>query len=229
MPASTYHKLNNPAWYSLAETHKDFAVGDNEIKRYQKDTAPFLAYPPGEEDAFIQPDQFIEVNESFFIIGDLPALPNNYHVESRLLCVQMICTLVVITNTTAVIEELGETDDTQMTGLINLVQPGYYKPGTRLMGDYYGIRHNGQLISMTGERIRMNGFTEISAVVTHPAFTGRGYAQRLVAHTVNKNLAAGIVPFLHVAQTNERAIKLYEHLGFTQRRIIAFWKIKREQ
>lgn len=229
MSASTYHKLNNPTWYSLAETHRNFAIGNHEIKRYQKDIAPFLAYSSGEEDAFIQPDQFIDVNESFFIIGDLPALPSNYITESRLLCVQMICTTAVKINTNAAIEELGEADDEQMTSLINLVQPGYYKPGTRLMGNYYGIRNNDQLIAMTGERMRMNGFTEISAVVTHPEFTGRGYARQLVAHTVNKNIAAGIIPFLHVAQTNERAIKLYEHLGFTQRRIIAFWKIKRER
>jgi GNAT superfamily N-acetyltransferase len=227
MSAATYHKLNNPAWFSLAETHKDFAIGNDEIKCYKKNIAPFLAYSSDEEDAFIQPDQFIDVNESFFIIGDLPTLPNNYITESRLLCVQMICTAAIKISTAAAIEELGEADDAQMSTLINLVQPGYYKPGTRLMGDYFGIRHNGQLVSMTGERMRMNGFTEISAVVTHPEFTGRKYAQQLVAHTVNKNISAGIIPFLHVAQTNERAIKIYEHLGFTQRRIIVFWKMKR--
>jgi ribosomal protein S18 acetylase RimI-like enzyme len=228
MSATTYHKLNNPAWYSLAETHKDFAIGNDEIKRYQKDIAPFLAYLSDEEDAFIQPDQFVDINDSFFIIGDLPALPNNYTTESKLLCVQMICAAAVKINTTAAIEELGKADDAQMTALINLVQPGYYKPGTRLMGDYFGIRVDGQLVSMTGERMRMKGFTEISAVVTHPEFTGRKYAQQLVGHTVNKNIDAGVIPFLHVAQTNERAIKIYEHLGFFQRRIIVFWKIKRE-
>jgi GNAT superfamily N-acetyltransferase len=227
MSATTYHKLNNPAWYSLAETHKDFAIGNNEIKRYQKNIAPFLAYYADEEDMLIQPDKLVNTGESFFIIGDMPNLPPNYITESKLLCVQMICTTAVKINTTATLEELGESDDVQMTFLLNLVQPGYYKPGTRLMGEYYGIRHNGQLVSMTGERMRMNGFTEISAVVTHPEFTGRKYAQQLVAHTVNKNISAGIIPFLHVAQTNERAIKIYEHLGFTQRRIIVFWKMKR--
>jgi GNAT superfamily N-acetyltransferase len=227
MSAATYHKLNNPAWFSLAETHKDFAIGNNEIKCYKKTIAPFLAYCSEEEDAFIQPDQFVDINDSFFIIGDLPTLPNNYVTESRLLCVQMICTAAIKINTAAAIEELGEADDAQMSTLISLVQPGYYKPGTRLMGDYFGIRVDDQLVSMTGERMRMNGFTEISAVVTHPEFTGRKYAQQLVAHTVNKNISAGIIPFLHVAQTNERAIKIYEHLGFTQRRIIVFWKMKR--
>lgn len=229
MPAATYHKLDNPAWHSLTETHKHFAIGNDEIKRYQRTIAPFVTYHSDKKDILNQLNQWINCNESFFIIGDLPALPSNYITESKLLCAQMICTAEINTAANVVIEELGETDDEQMISLVNLVQPGYYNPGTRLMGDYYGIRYNDQLVSMAGERMRMNGLTEISAVVTHPDFTGRKYAQQLVAHVANKNLASQIIPFLHVAETNERAIKLYEHLGFLQRRIIAFWKIKREE
>jgi len=95
------------------------------------------------------------------------------------------------------------------------------------MGDYYGIYENGQLVSVTGERMRMPALTEISAVVTHPDFTGRKYAQQLIAFVSNKNLHAGNIPFLHVAETNERAIRIYEHLGFIKRRMINFTKIKR--
>jgi GNAT superfamily N-acetyltransferase len=228
MPDATYHKLNNPAWYSLAETHQHFAIGNDEIKRYEKNIAPFVACHSDKKDVLARLDQWISPGEFFFIIGDLPPLPSNYITESRLLCVQMICTASISAASTGTIEELSKADDEQMISLINLVQPGYYNPATRLMGDYYGIRCHGQLVSMAGERMRMDGFTEISAVVTHPEFTGRRYAQQLVAHVVNKNIAAGVIPFLHVAETNERAIKLYEHLGFFQRRIIAFRKIKRE-
>jgi GNAT superfamily N-acetyltransferase len=228
MPVLPDHKLDNPAWYSLTETHRHFAIGNNEIKRYLKNIVSFAAYHSGKKDILNQLDQWIDPGESFFLIGDIPALPPNYTSESSLPCVQMICTAKIKITETDIIEQLGEADDEQMTALINLVQPGYYKPGTRLMGDYSGIRHNGQLVAMTGERMRMEGFTEISAVVTHPDFTGRKYAQQLVAHATNKNLAAGITPYLHTAETNERAIKIYEHLGFVQRRIIAFRKIKRE-
>jgi len=114
-----------------------------------------------------------------------------------------------------------------MLALINLVQPGYFLPGTRLMGDYFGIWQNGELVAVTGERMRMHGLTEISAVVTHPDFTGRLYAQQLVAHVSKKNIDAGIVPFLHVAESNERAIAIYQRLGYTRRRNIDFWKIRR--
>ena len=88
----------------------------------------------------------------------------------------------------AIIEQLEQNDEQQMLALINLVQPGYFLPGTRMMGDYYGIRQNGELVAVTGERMRMDGLTEISAVVTHPGFTGRKYAQQLVAHVANKNM-----------------------------------------
>ncbi|MDP4262294.1 MAG: GNAT family N-acetyltransferase [Bacteroidota bacterium] len=225
--SATTYKLDNPAWYSLTETHKIFAMGNDEIKRYEKTIAPFVACHPDKKDILRHLDSWISPHESFFMIGDLPELPSNYIRESKLPCIQMICTKEINITPTAVIQELGKPDDEDMLSLINLVQPGYYNPGTRLMGDYYGIRYNGQLVSLTGERMRMNGFTEISAVVTHPGFTGRQYAQQLIAHVANKNRIAGITPFLHVAETNERAIKLYQHLGFVQRRMITFRKMKR--
>ena len=141
----------------------------------------------------------------------------------------MICSSPITISSNATIEKLGEANEAEMTALVNKVLPGYYKPGTRLMGDYYGIKNNGQLVSMAGERMRLNGLTEISAVVTDAAFTGRKYAQQLTAWITNKKLAEGITPFLHTAATNERAIKLYEYLGFTKRRVIDFTKIKRIQ
>jgi len=226
MPEKNLYKLDNPAWHALSETHACFALGNDSVKRYQPHIVAFAAYNTG-KNITGQLDELIDVHESFFIIGDLPAFNANYHIESILPCEQMICTQQIEINITAAVEEPGEADDAEIAALINLVQPGYYKPGTRLMGDYFGIRQNSGLVAVTGERMRMNGLTEISAVVTHPDFTGRKYAQQLVAHVVNKNLTAGIIPFLHVSQTNERAIRIYELLGFVKRRIIDFTKIKR--
>jgi len=220
-------KLDNPAWYSLTETHKHFALGNEDIKRYPENIAPFVAFHSDKKNILNQLDKWMNPGESFFIIGDLPALPSNFIIENSLVCTQMLCTENISLTTTSEIEKLDEADDQQMISLINLVLPGYYKPGTRLMGDYFGIRHNGELVAMTGERMCMDGLAEISAVVTHPDFTGRGYAQQLVAQTSNKNLAAGIIPFLHTGERNERAIKIYTHLGFKQRRIITFHRIKR--
>lgn len=227
MMGDHYFKLDNPAWYALKETHACFAIGDDRTKRYHPDIVAFSAYEDGTKSLLAAFDSLIALNESFFIIGDLPTVDNNYIIESILPCVQMICTKSIDIPITEILLELGKADDDAIVRLINEVQPGYYKPGTRLMGSYFGIRQNGQLVAVAGERMRMSGFTEVSAVVTHSGFTGRRYAQQLVSHVVNKNLAAGIIPFLHVSATNERAIKIYELLGFITRRIINFTKLRK--
>ena len=222
-----YQKLDNPAWYALNETHACFAIGNHEVKRYRPEIVVFSAYRSNAKNVFEKFNVLASVDESFFLIGELPELASNYVIENTLPCVQMTCRSEIKTAITATITGLGEAADEQLESLINLVQPGYYKRDTRLMGDYYGIYENGQLVSVTGERMRMHALTEISAVVTHPDFTGRKYAQQLIAFVSNKNLHAGNIPFLHVAETNERAIRIYEHLGFIKRRMINFTKIKR--
>lgn len=226
MPA-IYNKLDNPAWYALSETHKDFAIGNHILKCYRKNIVAFTAFDTSRKNMLTGLDELIEKDELFFIIGQLPLLPDNYTIENTLPCLQMICTLPIIRTADVIIEKLGVQDEEEMTALVNSVQPGYYKPGTRLMGDYYGIKDNGRLVAMAGERMRMDGLTEISAVVTHPAFTGRKYAQQLMTCITNKNLAIGIIPFLHTAATNERAIKIYDYLGFAKRKVINFTRIKR--
>lgn len=109
--------------------------------------------------------------------------------------------------------------------LVNLVQPGYFKEKTALLGNYYGIFEKGELIAVTGERMKMADFVEISAVVTHPEHTGKGLAKQLVAHTANAIIEQGKMPYLHVVESNEGAIKLYEKLDFITRRKISFWHI----
>jgi predicted GNAT family acetyltransferase len=110
--------------------------------------------------------------------------------------------------------------------IVNLVQPGYFKEKTAELGQYFGIYKNGDLVAVTGERMRMHEFTEVSAVVTHPAHTGKGYAKQLIKHTCKKIFKEQKLPYLHVAETNVAAIKLYEKLGFTTRRKISFWNLK---
>jgi ribosomal protein S18 acetylase RimI-like enzyme len=221
------YKLDNPAWYSLLETHQHFAIGSNELKRYHPQIVSFAAFQSERKNVLNELDNLIEVDESFFLIGEFSGLPGNYIVETILPCAQMICDKPISLKITEPIEPLAEKDDDEIISLINITMPGYYLRGTRLMGDYFGIRVNGELVAMTGERMRMDRLTEISAVVTHPEFTGRGYAQQLVAYTSNKNFEQGVIPYLHTGATNERAIKIYELLGYTTRRIIDFTRIKR--
>jgi predicted GNAT family acetyltransferase len=82
------------------------------------------------------------------------------------------------------------------------------------MGEFWGIRIDGRLASMAGERMRPPGHTEVSGVCTHPDFRGRGLARRLSAYVTARILARGERPFLHAWKTNEAAIGLYERLGY---------------
>jgi predicted GNAT family acetyltransferase len=95
--------------------------------------------------------------------------------------------------------------------------PGPFGPRTRELGQYIGIRVDGALAAMAGERMRLDGFVEISAVCVDPEHRGRGYAALLVAWLVRKLREEGATPFLHVFPDNLSAIALYERLGFTAR------------
>lgn len=73
--------------------------------------------------------------------------------------------------------------------------------------------------------MKMDGYTELSAIVTHPQHTGKGYAKQLIVHASNKIFAESQIPYLHVADTNINAIGLYKKLGFVTRKKISFWKL----
>lgn len=213
--------LDNPAWHALSSKHKEFAIGTAAAKRYAPEIVSFIGFEERPDSL----DPFMQAGESFFIIGDLPPLPPHWEMQHELVCLQMVCEHSITDHEGPVIEPLS--DSREMYNLVTKVQPGYYLPDTHRMGNYYGIRVNNELVAMAGERMRLEGLTELSAIVTLPAFTGRKYARHLITHLVNTNLAAGIIPFLHVSEKNERAIGLYEHLGFVTRRKISFYLVKK--
>ncbi|PSL44187.1 FR47-like protein [Chitinophaga niastensis] len=219
--------LDNPVWHALQTTHQKFAIGTPVIQRYPAHILPFIGYEKSAVNPLNDILPWITANEKVFIVGDLPALPVSWSVLANLDCAQMICPelpTAPVKNTMEILS-LSQEDNEEMFALINLVQPGFFKRGTPLLGNYYGIKVQGKLIAMAGQRLGMQGFTEISAVCTHPDFTGKGFAQQLVLHLCKNIHAQGTIPILHVLNTNKRAVGLYELLGFTKRRDIPFWQI----
>jgi ribosomal protein S18 acetylase RimI-like enzyme len=113
--------------------------------------------------------------------------------------------------------ELGAADAAEMMELTTLTKPGPFAQRTHELGTYLGIRQDGKLIAMAGERLKIPGFTEVSAVCTHPEHAGKGYARILMAEIMRRIRDRGETPFLHVRESNGHAIALYEKLGFTKR------------
>ncbi|WP_295537498.1 GNAT family N-acetyltransferase [uncultured Pseudacidovorax sp.] len=112
---------------------------------------------------------------------------------------------------------LGDADAAEMLALARLTEPGPFFSRTHTMGRFIGVRIDGRLAAMAGERMRFPGHVEISAVCTHPDFRGQGLARRLSAAVAADIQRRGDLPFLHAWTTNTAAIALYEGLGFVVR------------
>jgi GNAT superfamily N-acetyltransferase len=220
-----HEKLDNPVWHSLSETHKDIAVNYDHIKFYDPAYCPFGGFIET-NNVSSQIDEYSKLINNFFVVGEKPLFSEKILLRKELICLQMVLDKKIETNIEEKIVKLGDTSREALSNLVNEVQPGYFKMKTRLMGDYFGIIKEGMLAAVTGERMKMNDLTEVSAVVTHPSYTGKGFAKQLVAYTANKIFDENKTPYLHVAETNFSAIKLYEKLGFKTRRKISFWNLE---
>nr|WP_240926633.1 GNAT family N-acetyltransferase [Rhodococcus kroppenstedtii] len=110
-----------------------------------------------------------------------------------------------------------------MRALIDAARPGPFWPRTPELGTYLGVRDDDDtLVAMAGERLQPPGWTEISAVCTLPSARGQGLAGALVGELVRRILARGDRPFLHLAEANTAALRVYERLGFVLRRRVVF-------
>ncbi|MBI6118301.1 GNAT family N-acetyltransferase [Salegentibacter maritimus] len=218
-------KLDNPVWYSLSEEHYKLSLEYHGIKFYQSEYCPFggfIDHKTPKEGI----NKYFLLTDNFYVVGDKPILTDKVQLKKELVCNQMLLNQEIDFGISELIIELKTTrQKNDLFGLVNLVQPGYFKSKTSNLGNYYGIYKNDKLVAVTGERMKMDKYTEISAVVTHPEHTGNAYAKQLIKHTANKIFKENKIPYLHVAESNTGAIKLYEKLGFLTRRKISFWNL----
>jgi GNAT superfamily N-acetyltransferase len=219
--------LDNPVYAALCGAHARFAQVRGRVRRYPVDVAPFLALPssPSEQDwrdavDLVAPGTYAAVRYS-------AALPAAWRAVEVFDLVQMIGERVGGVGCPEAIP-LGAADVPEMLELVAQTEPGPFLTRTIELGDYLGIRCDGTLVAMAGERFHLDGWTEISAVCTRPEYRGRGLASQLV-----EALAAAIElrsqrVFLHVLSTNTGAIRLYEELGFSVRQTATITVVARE-
>jgi GNAT superfamily N-acetyltransferase len=222
--------LVDPVRNALNSVHARFAVGQASARRYPAEVAPFAVIDDTSEPTLSRLGALLVPGEQVYIFNEPPKEMNGLFFGPPLHTFQMLAP------EDATIE-IGEseahpvlmTSDCagEMFDLISLVFPGFYQPRTYEMGTYYGIRVEGMLVAMAGERLCLTGYREISGVCTHPAHAGRGYARTLVKRLVQDHADAGVKSFLHVGKANTRAAALYEHMRFRVLRSIALWPISR--
>ena len=167
-------------------------------------------------------------DDTVYLLGVAPTLPDGWSLEAFPRLAQMICTAPIPVVDGPEMIELTEAHRADVLELTALVYPHYFRPRTMEMGRYFGIYQNGRLAAMAGERMGWDTHQEISAICTHPDFNGRGYARRLTAMLTNDNLERGRTPFLHASHENHRALRMYEQLGYVYRPDIGFWSLRRE-
>jgi ribosomal protein S18 acetylase RimI-like enzyme len=210
--------LDNVVFTSLTGPHARLAQRHGRAVRYPAEVSGFAALPdqPRQQD-WSDLAQLANTARGVAVAGLGGEVPEGWNTLSRLIVIQMVDE-GVDARPDAEVVRLTSGDVPEMLDLVEQTQPGPFAPRTIEMGTYLGFRSAGQLIAMAGERFHPHGWTEISAVCTAPEARGRGLATRLVHAVAYEIRQRGDTPFLHVAESNTKAIALYEALGFKRRR-----------
>jgi len=210
--------LNRPIWYALTTRQSAFAEGGPAAKRYVPTVTPFLASIDDTDSSLAALRELVpEGGMSVFLQATECPPMEGTEIAFAADGVQMIAAKTFSAEDETGILNLSEADAPEMQALAALTKPGPFLPRTHELGRFIGIRENGVLVAMAGERMKLDGFTEISAVCTHPDFRGRGLAGRLMRIVAARISARGETPFLHAFANNENAIRLNETLGFELR------------
>ena len=227
-PSDSERQLDNPIWWCLSTRHAHVAQGGPLARRYRADISPITGFPDTSASA--------EAVEALVAIGDdmgtfgpvLPVLPPTWETLQATKITQMIrVDRSPLPEGGVEASMLRDADVADMLALVELTQPGPFRRRTIELGRFIGIRENGRLLAMAGERMWVGDCREVSGICTHPDALGRGFARMLTGRIVNGILRAGETPFLHVRSANARAIGIYETLGFVWRAEFALLHARR--
>lgn len=218
------HPLDRAVWNALTTRLSGFATADSDTRavRIDPEVGVFLSGADATPETLTAMATLalrhtgaamVEKAGGPMAEPDLPGVP----VVSRIPLVQMVAEALTAGGPHLAFETLTETDAPDMLALATLTKPGPFRSATRRLGPFIGIRQDGQLVAMAGRRLRVDGFTELSGVCTHPDWRGRGYAAGLSRAVAGEILASGEQVFLHAFAEHAATIAFYQSLGFEVR------------
>ena len=211
-------QLDNPIWHALSTMQRIFAEGGNLARKFPAEITSLAGLREPSAEAFAELASMVSADETPILFWKTPGVvAPSWLVLETFSLLQMVHLNWPTPRPAIESEELGEADVPQMMSLAARTKPGPFGPRTYELGNFIGVRRNGLLLAMAGERLRLPGYAEVSAVCTHPEHTGNGYAGALIAKLVRRIQDRGEVSFLHVRDQNWRAIELYKRLGFEER------------
>uniref|UniRef100_B0T8U7 GCN5-related N-acetyltransferase n=1 Tax=Caulobacter sp. (strain K31) TaxID=366602 RepID=B0T8U7_CAUSK len=213
----TSHPLDRAVWNAFTTRQAHLALVDGGALRVRPDFGLFVATADHSPETLAALSRLIHAHPGEVGVierFDPPPIPGT-RVTNRAVLNQMVAaTLAQPKPVDFEILPLTDIDSPDMVALAALTAPGPFLSRTHEMGEFVGVKVDGRLVAMAGERLRPKGFTEVSAVCTHPDHRGEGYAARLMLHVAGKIVERGETPFLHSFAHNSGAIALYEALGF---------------
>jgi ribosomal protein S18 acetylase RimI-like enzyme len=220
------HVLDNVIWQALTTRDAQFAESFDEARRFVPEVGPLGAFREHGTQGYVAMAGLVGPGGTVGLFLDDPYEARDgwdFVVGAPLL--QMVCdngskpTQRSTNEEVPELVELSTRDSAEMIELTAMTKPGPFGPRTHELGTYLGIRSQGKLVAMAGERLKVPGHTEVSAVCTHPEHTGKGYAAILMTEVVKRIRERGETPFLHVRADNGRAIEIYKRLGFRDRKL----------
>ncbi|SDF54736.1 FR47-like protein [Bradyrhizobium brasilense] len=213
------HPLDRPIWSALTTRQRELAEGGADARRFPLAIAPFADMVDMSPRSFAALGALLSGPDIAVLFTPDPVpVPPHFKVLLVETGEQMIGIPADHSAPGVEIVTLGAADVPAMMALTELTKPGPFSVRTHELGSFFGIRINGELVAMTGERMKPGNYTEMTAVCVHPAHRGRGYAQALLSAVARQIVARGEIPFLHVFTSNVSAIALYRRQGMEIRR-----------
>jgi ribosomal protein S18 acetylase RimI-like enzyme len=223
--------LGNPVYHSLLfnDSHLGYSAGH--VRWFHEEVSPFAGFEEGYKNGFAELYELLPAGRKILYATPLSiAPPKGWQLLAAVNGLQFVFEGKKISEAPSFHPaRLQPKHVDQMMALATLTEPGPFGRRTIEFGHYYGVFDEDKLVAMTGQRLHVQNFTEVSAVCSHPGYLGRGYATALVQHQMNLILSQGQIPFLHVRADNERAIAIYKRLGFAVQGEMNFyfWRSRR--